>query len=223
MAERLLEKLFAKPPQSHLACLGCGLDWMIKLWLCHLLIQPSRYIGVELTVALWWLCMFFSHSALLFDMLPATELIQAYEQDFFSVGSGGLWRRQLFKKCLLQWLSLLLIWPVMAIATGLSLQVLQLLALAWVLLSPGYYLLWLLVRVVLLGMNQGVLLATIVVLPWYIPSMLWIVTLVHAQQAQQDVLGLCACMALWGGLELLLLPRVIDAALQQAYQHRYIE
>ena len=192
-------------------------DWLLKLWWCGLLLKAGVMLLPYQAEACWWLCLFFTQNQVLWAGISSMQLCRDYERSYFCWYNWDGWRVNVARYWFVHSCGVIMLTPVANGLLALDWQRGLLLSVAWVIASPGYYLMWILVRILLIHVRSGATLAALLLVPWFVPSTLVILALL----SQEKPINALIVALSWTILQLMWLPRCVDETIRQAYISRY--
>lgn len=99
-----------------------------------------------------------------------------YELEFISGGRCG-WRDRLLMLWIMHTLGLWLLWPLLAFTFEGQWQVYWAILIHWSMISPAVFLLWYLMRLVMLGREYARWLGMLLLIPWLVPVLFLLLSL----------------------------------------------
>ena len=221
IAKSLTSELRAlwKQPQKWL---GGIIQWILFAMVLSICIKPLDNLLDYQKAGLIWSILVMS---LLQDVARCWDdysLIENYEFYCFSMEqSGRWWRRRILAIWLLHVGALSCGIPLIAGMIPVNYDVAIILLMYWLVISPFYYLIWLLQRIVTVGTSFSHVIAMGLLLPWLIPSILVVHASLIAVSIGQSIYGYMSIVLGVSLLALVWLPRIIDKLLKEVYwRHR---
>ena len=141
-----------------------------------------------------------------------------YEHNQFSSHQQGLWwRTKLAALWCVHAKACLIAVPAACLLLGVSLDAVGQIVMLWLLVSPWYYLLWLCLHSISVGVKYGTVMVTVLMVPWMIPSILWVHEIILAHQLQTETSGYWACIVGTTIIGVVWLPKIVDTITQEVY------
>lgn len=198
--------------------LGSIVQWLLYIMMLTICIKPLDMLEEYQKAGLIWLILV---SNILQDIQRYWDwgqIVDEYELHYFAKAQRNYWWQY----------RLAALWTIQSICCVTGLWIVQVaLALAektvfylcilWLILSPFYYLLWLLQRLVALGSRYGNLINLVLIVPWILPTILFIHELLIAHALGQRIWGYFVLLAGISLLSIAWLPKVIDRTMQEVY------
>ena len=196
---------------------------ILQSWLYLLLMQPSSQLGFSQRMGLFWGVLVFSHVALVDQMLTRAQLLWLVEAQRSAVsGQVRLWLLDFLGFWLMYLCMFCCILPVMGLLYGLSHEQLLRVFLVWCVSAPALLMQMYLSRLIAMFMRRGAVVSLLVLLPWMVPNVLWVVICLGEHIAHMAMLR-HSCVLLGGNMCLVLgLYKVIDYVLPRCYHHQVL-
>ena len=214
MADNVWYRWWSRQFVAFDACCATVVEQLLLVVLVLLATQGLVSSDSALYVAVLIVSMFVSLVSAMEVFVCRERFVFFYELESLSSGRCG-WRDRLLALWILHTLGLWLLWPVLSCAfVGQGLMYLAIL-LHWSMLSPAVFLLWYLMRLILLGREYARWLAMLLLLPWVVPVLFLLLSMQTALVSYYAYSAICLGCSL---CSLALVPAIIDYVSGRLYQ-----
>mgnify|MGYP001481949786 CR=1 FL=1 len=213
MADNLWCQWWVQQFVSTRACCTNVVEQVLLVALMLLAMQGLVASNSAWFVALLVISMFIGLVSTMEVFICQQRFLFFYELEFISGGRCG-WRDRLLVLWLMHTLSLWLLWPLLSFAFEGQWQVYCAILIHWNMISPAVFLLWYLMRLVMLGREYARWLGMLLLLPWIVPVLFLLLSL------QTAVASCYAYSAICIGYSLCLMavvPTLIDYVSNKLY------
>lgn len=194
------------------------MSWVLQMLLLLLCVQPFDKLWDYQKVGLLWLTLMMTLLRSVQETFAQEKILSWVEQDRFSAYSPGLWwRTQLAGLWLAHARGCVIALPLVGMWFGIDGGAIVRMLLLWLCLSPSYYLLWMCLHSISVGVTYGAVIVMVLMVPWMVPSMLWAHEVLLAYQLNLESAGYWYCLLGSGVIGVVWLPKIVDVLTQEGY------
>ena len=194
------------------------LSWVLQMVLLLLCIQPFDKLWDYQKVGLLWFTLMMTLLRAVQEAFTQEKIVSWFEQDRLSVYKSGLWwRTQLVGLWLAHAMGCIIALPLVGLWFGIDWGAIVRMLLLWLCLSPSFYLLWMCLHTISVGVTYGAIIMMILMVPWMVPGMLWAHEILLAYQLNMDESSYWCCLLGSAIISVVWLPHVVDVLTREGY------
>lgn len=187
------------------------IDWLLKSFFLLIVLHPFSVLLLYQKISLFWFLLLYNQMGVVHDYVNVKKFLLEYESDYFVTLYGNrLWFVRLFALWCIQTMVLFVVFPVVVFCCKFDFNLLYMLYVLWLLQSPVCYLLWYLLSLLDLCVVGGFCLSLLLVVPWILPSMIWLSSIIYAYQYNLIMMPYLYMLFGWMFLSVSFLPIMID-------------
>ncbi len=194
------------------------ISWVLQTILLLLCVQPFDKLWDYQKAGLLWFTLMMTLLRVVQEAFAQEKLLSWVEQDHFSPYKRGLWWRMQLAGLWLAHAGVCLITvPLVGVWFGIDWGAVVRMLLLWLCLSPTYYLLWMCLHSISVGVTYGAIIVMLLMVPWMVPGMLWAHEVLVAYQLDLDATSYWCCLLGSSVIGLIWLPQVVDILTREGY------